>query len=123
MEGGDIFLMDYPYPPKKHYHIVGADINENGVVLLAFISSIKQGIEHDDSCVLRKGDLSFIQHDSYVVYEKLMLMQKEYVENKVYKYVGKCDERTLSRVLDGAKKSKYTKPYLLKYFDKTTNNH
>ena len=123
MEVGDIFLMDYPYPPKKHYHIVVADINENGVVLLAFISSIKQGIEHDDSCVLRKGDLSFIQHDSYVVYEKLILMQKEYVENKGYKYVGKCDERTLSRVLDGAKKSKYTKPYLLKYFDKTTNNH
>lgn len=40
MDVGDIYLMDYPYPSKKHYHIVVADIESNDIVVLAFIISL-----------------------------------------------------------------------------------
>lgn len=40
MDVGAIYLMDYPYPSNKHYHIVVADIESNGIVVLAFIISL-----------------------------------------------------------------------------------
>ena len=60
----EIFTLWMNNPSKKHYHIVVADIESNGIVVLAFISSIKIGFDFDDACILKEGDLPIIHHDT-----------------------------------------------------------
>lgn len=110
---GDVFLIEYP--SKKHYHVVVAERTDNGTYLLAFISSIKDGLEYDDTCVLHKGDMQFIKHDSYIVYEKMYAICGDYIEKSGYTYKGKVPDEVLSRIREGVRKSKHTKPIFYKY--------
>ena len=121
MEIGDTLLIANPMPNKKHYHVVIADVLENNMYVMAFISSIKEGKEYDDSCVLDDGDAPFILRPSYIVYNKLYFADKDDIEARLYfkniRYCGKISDDVLKKIKDGAHKSEWIKPVHIKYFE------
>lgn len=122
MEIGDILLIPNPRPDKKHYHVIVADVLENNMYVMVFISSIKDGREYDDSCILDSGDAPFIARLSYVVYSKLYFADKDDIDNRLsigsIRYCGKISDDILRKVNDGAFKSEWIKPFHTKYFKK-----
>jgi hypothetical protein len=65
---GSAFLV--PSGPRDllHLHIVLTEADADGMHLVATVSSVKEGIEHDKTCVLPVGEHAFITKPSYVVY-------------------------------------------------------
>ncbi|HBP5665941.1 TPA: hypothetical protein L6B10_16890 [Pseudomonas aeruginosa] len=73
--------------PVDHLHIVMNDpiySHEHGWdgVLAVNISSVKDGIFHDPTCVLTPGCHPFVVRDSWVVYREAVVMRCERLENK-----------------------------------------
>ncbi|MCT9837521.1 hypothetical protein N3K61_24580, partial [Escherichia coli] len=76
-----------PTGPCNHLHVICNDpvyypVNDCYCVLVVNISSIKDGVPHDPSCVLNSGDHRFIKHPSYVVYAEAIIWR---VDNMVRK--------------------------------------
>lgn len=122
MEIGDILLIPNPRPDKKHYHVIVADVLDNNMYVMVFISSIKEGREYDDSCVLSEGDAPFILRPSYAVYSKLYFADRDDIENRLsigsVRYCGKASGDVMKKIDDGAFKSEWIKPSHMKYFKK-----
>ncbi|WP_370548264.1 hypothetical protein NMD69_03765 [Edwardsiella tarda] len=83
------------------------------------ISSIKNGVPYDDSCVLNTGDHDFIKHPSYVVYAEAIIwrvdnMIKKQSEGDIITHQD-MPETTFSRILDGFDISDEVKPKNLKF--------
>lgn len=58
-------------PERKHLFVLLNNpvlFEKKEVVLIISVSSIKQNLPYDNTCILKKGEHSFIQHDSYVIY-------------------------------------------------------
>lgn len=113
---GSCFMANYP--THAHLHIVVSDVTETSVTVV-FVSSVKEGREYDDACVLNKGDHPFIAHKSYIVYDKFQHYKKKDLEwsIKMGEFTVEPDvsQSVLERIRDGAKKSDY-----LSKFDKET---
>lgn len=122
MEIGDILLIPNPRPDKKHYHVIVADVLENNMYVMVFISSIKEGREYDDSCVLSEGDAPFIIRPSYAVYSKLYFADRDDIETRLstgtVRYCGKATDDVIRKINDGARRSEWIKPSHVKYFEK-----
>lgn len=118
---GDTFLLSYP-KEKKHLHIIIAEILPQDICICAFVSSIVPGRGYDRSCELNTGDCSFISHPSYVVYDKMQLLKKDYLKqlqaNGQLKIKEHLDDDVLQRVKDGALKSKMTPNNFRKHLEK-----
>ncbi|EAA0619059.1 hypothetical protein FYL48_21945, partial [Shigella flexneri] len=99
-----------PTGPCNHLHVICNDpvyypVNDCYCVLVVNISSIKDGVPHDPSCVLNSGDHRFIKHPSYVVYAEAIIWR---VDNMVRKQRSgeisvhdDMPEATFNRILDG----------------------
>lgn len=115
---GDTFL--YDFPRSKHLHVVVSKIVEKNICLCVFISSIKQNREHDPACELHKGDYPFIDHDSYVVYEKMIPFDidglKRSLQNGTCKRKESLSSDVLTKIVEGAKVSEYLPYKYKKYF-------
>jgi DNA-binding transcriptional regulator YhcF (GntR family) len=68
------------------------------------------GTPADDSCLLRKGDHPFVNHDSFVDYRFTRLEQAEVVQERVQKGVfiekDACSPELIKRIIQGALKSR-----------------
>lgn len=118
---GDTFLREYP-GNKKHLHIIVTERTETGCFVCVFVSSIKPSIEHDNSCVLHAGELGFIKHESYVVYDKIQLFTKAGLELLLAN--GTCIKKgdiaspeLISRIKAGALSSDYMSEHDRAYFE------
>lgn len=74
--------------PVDHLHIVMNDpvySHEHGweAVLAVNISSIKEGIYFDPSCIVHPGQHPFVNRDSWVVYREAVVMRSERLEYKL----------------------------------------
>lgn len=122
MEIGDTLLIPNPRPDKKHYHVIVADVLENNMYVMVFISSIKDGREYDDGCVLDAGDAPFILRPSYAVYNKLYFADKDDINTRLsigsIRYCGKVSDDVIEKINNGAHKSEWIKPAHMKYFNK-----
>lgn len=116
---GDTFLYSYPYGDKLHLNVVIQKIVDSDRVLCAFVSSIKEGKEYDNSCILNAGDISFIKHPSYVVYKDLFLMEIEDLKRMINTgsaiVKDHISDDVLERIREGAMNSKFTRTVFKKY--------
>ena len=75
-------------------------------VLLACVTSIRAGVDHDDSCLLGPSDHPFIQHDSYVDFRFSRIDTAEHVQSRISEgiFIEKehCSPATISKIVKGA---------------------
>lgn len=108
---------------RKHLFILLTDpaANELGVksVLMVSLSSIKNGIPYDTSCVLSVGDHPFVKKDSFVLYRFARIEEADKVLRgvKAGKLIPLDSMRAdvFLRVCNGLKNSKET-PEKIKNF-------
>lgn len=70
-------------PDRKHLFILLTDPADDGsgvkAVLMVSLSSIKQGLPYDASCILYPGDHPFVKKESFVVYQKARIEEADKV--------------------------------------------
>lgn len=120
MKIGDVYLIANPKPDKKHYHFVVSDVVDSNMLVLVFMSTIKDGIDYDDACVLSPGEMDFIVSDSYIVYEHVYFADNDDFENRInigaVKYKGHASDAIMRRIKQGASESRRIRPAFIKYF-------
>lgn len=111
-------------PDRKHLFILLTDPANDGsgvkAVLMVSLSSIKQGLPYDASCILYPGDHPFVKRESFVVYQKARIE----VADKVLRGVkdGKLvpqdpmDSALFARICKGLEDSLLTPPKLLRFY-------
>lgn len=105
-------------PKDGHKHLFAVMITPTGVdgygkepiVLMACVTSIKDGINNEDACVLNNGDHPFIDHSSFIDYRFTRLEKAGFVETKVQagEFIEKepCSPELIKRIVQGALKSR-----------------
>lgn len=105
-EGGHLFIiLNDPmvidtYGPRAH-------------VLLVNLSTVRQGISCDETCVLAASCHPFVKHESYVVYARARIDPAEHLQRLVRQGVFKPQEPMpadiLTQIRAGLKTSPFTK--------------
>lgn len=79
-------------------------------VLLACVTSVTDGVQGEDCCLLGLGDHPFIDHDSYVDYRFTRLEPVEHLQGRVLEgtFIEKepCSPELIKRIIQGALKSR-----------------
>ena len=106
---------------RNHLFFVITDVCADGMHLLVPISSIKDGIKYDASCVLKAGCHEFITVDSFVNYRMAQTTTADLitkcVKGWVYKKKAPAKQAVLMKVCRGLIASPFTPLRLVKYFD------
>lgn len=98
---------------RKHLFILLCDpVTGQEVVLLATLSSVKEGHWYDDTCVLERGEHPFITKKSFIDYSMSRIVSSEKLENGVNDgtFIPKdpVDDTVLDRILSGLMESPRT---------------
>lgn len=108
----------YHNPNLKHLFVVCTDIDGDGNVLLASVSSWKNDL-CDPACRLPSGCHEFITKDSYVLYRKSRIEKATVIENGIRKgvLIQKDDfkKEIVVAALSGFKKSRQVPRKVVKY--------
>ena len=114
-KGGTLLIPSGP-DHKKHLFALLLDpvqINEYGPrpsVLLACITSVKDGIAFEDCCLLDVGDHPFIEHASYVDYRFSRLETEDHLRSRVQEGIfttkEPCSPELIKKIIQGALKSR-----------------
>lgn len=106
--------------PKRHLYIVISDSDVDNRVLIVSLNTFKNNGREDTSCLLFKGDHSFIKQKSYIRYdraeeiEEVRLLQLKLKGLIVLK--EDISPKVLKRIQNGAKKSNALPRKFKKYF-------
>lgn len=111
-------------PDRKHLFILLTDPADVGVgaksLLMVSLSSIKQGLPYDASCVLYPGDHPFVKRESFVVYQKARIEEVDKVLRGVKdgKLVPQypMDTAVFARICKGLEDSRLTPPKVLRFY-------
>jgi len=111
-------------PDRKHLFILLTDPADAGAgvkaVLMVSLSSIKQGVPHDASCILYPGDHPFVKRESFVVYQKARIEDADKVLRGVKdgKLVPQdpIDSAVFARICKGLEESRLTPPKVLRFY-------
>ena len=124
IRGGTVLAYTGAVP---HLHIVCSDpafypeIGGIGV-LVVNISSVKEDLTYDSTCVLHAGEHPFVVHDSYVVYAKAVVWKLENIEKRIEsgEVVPKSSlaEPFISNIISGFFKSPFVARRILKFCQK-----
>lgn len=91
--------------------VVCTDVDTNGQIVLASISSWKNDL-CDDTCRLSPGCHPFIKRDSYVLYRKSRIEFSETIElgldKSVFVALDDVDNDTLEKIVNGLISSRHT---------------
>lgn len=106
-------------PAGEHLFIVLCDprpftgYGTNPCIVLVNLSSIREGIHHDATCVLELGEHVFVKRASFVEYRRARIEQVTHVTKMVEQGLFKPQEpmshEILGRVLEGLTRSPFTK--------------
>lgn len=100
-----------PSSRNLHESIFCADIGAMAIIAVN-ISSIKENVDYDKTCVLHVGDHPFIKHDSYVRYKDATAMKVENILEKIshreITVLENLSDEVFERVFAGFEKSEYT---------------
>lgn len=100
----------------NHLHIICSDIffsADRGAhsVIAVNITSIKDGLTYDDSCVLHAGEHPFIKHPSYVYYKEAVIYKVELLQQRIKKgevFIKEdVSDPVFERIIEGFKNSKF----------------
>ena len=107
----------------NHLHIlctkqfINRDTGEMSI-LAVNISSVKDGIDYDKTCILHAGEHPYITHDSYVRYKDAVAMRisriLSLIDSGDITVLGNVSEDVFQRVLVGFEKSPQTKTKIKK---------
>jgi hypothetical protein len=94
----------------------------DGEHLLLGVTSIKEGVHHDPTCVIGAGEHPFIGHDSYVLYRLAQIQHGDrlarMVDGWMYKPKDDLSEALCERMLAGVTASDFTPQRIIKYLNK-----
>lgn len=117
-------------PNRKHLFILLTDPADNGsgvkAVLMVSLSSTKQGLPYDASCVLYPGDHPFVKRESFVLYKNARIEEAEKMLRGVKS--GKLvpqdpmDPAVFARICKGLEESRLTSPNLLRFYRAATGS-
>ena len=123
VKAGDTFLYKYS-KNDRHLFIVVLDTYNTGNTVICpcvMVTSWTDNPKLDDpACILDVGDHEFIKHKSYIAYKKVVLFEKDYIENCLAygeaKKKAPISNELLERIVDSAKFSRKISKSNLKYF-------
>lgn len=118
----------------KHLYIVLTNPHSNIFFpeehcLIVNITSIRDGVDFDDSCVLSIGDHPFIRHDSYVLYARSRLEKasdlEALIQQEKLKKKENLTQEVFERVCIGLTESDHAKPAHVSFFESASreSNH
>ncbi len=87
----------------------------DGTVITVNLSSCKTKF-YDKSCVLEKGDHSFIKHKSYIAYHHSEILKITQLKNMSIRQLEQVTENVFNRITSGLLKSKQTPNKVKKLF-------
>jgi hypothetical protein len=100
-------LLATPKQGNEHLFIVLTNPNKAKEVLIINITSSDKF--YDKSCVLEKGDHSFIKHKSYIAYRYCNIIHADKLKDLVIRTYEPINQETLDRIVKGLYKSRHTK--------------
>ncbi len=111
-------------PDRRHLFVLLTDPADVGdgvkAVLMVSLSSIKQGLPYDPTCLLYPGDHPFVKRESYVVYRKARIEEVDKLLRGVKD--GKLipqepmDSAIFARICKGLEESSLTPPKILRFY-------
>lgn len=115
-----------PTGPVDHLHFICSDPvfyphKAKECVLIVNISSVDDGSDYDQSCLLNVGDHPFIKHASYVYYKKAEIYGTNSISQNVaqgnFRIHEPCDDTTFSRILEGFGISEEVSSKIKKFYE------
>lgn len=104
-----------------HLRFIISDPDENNMVMVVNMTTYRNTVREDNSCILNKGEHSQIVHKSFIKYSKseelnsLKLMQDKLCRNINFK--EDISNTLLIKIQNGAKRSIYLPGKFKKYFN------
>ncbi len=116
---GTILIPSGPKSDGSHLFVVMTNACPQNLHLLLSISSIKERVAYDDTCILYKGEHEFIKVPSFVVYRlperKPATTIQKCVNGWLFHPRADMDEKVFQRIFDGIFKSDFSPAWTLKY--------
>lgn len=107
---------------RSHLFVILTDPCSKGFCLLVPICSARE--KYDATCLLKKGDHSFVADKSFVDYSLMNTFVAKVLEDQVAKAILRpyemLDEKIFARVCDGIGKSRRSAPIYKNYFAEQT---
>lgn len=107
-------------PDRHHLFVILTDRCVDGFHLAVSVSSIKDGIKHDDTCLLDSGCHEFITKHSFVMYGRIQKLRSESIEKCVggwvYKPKQDLSDDQFVRIAEGVATSPFTPRWAKTYF-------
>ena len=114
--GSTLLVPSGPQDGHKHLFALMLDplvvdgYGQKPCVLMACVTSIRDGVPSEDACLLQQGEHPFIEHDSYVDYRFTRLEQAEHVQKRLQEgvFVAKdpCSPELIKKIIQGALNSR-----------------
>lgn len=121
LERGAAFLAPSGPADMKHLHVVLTNECEDGLHLVAVVSSIKPKIKYDTTCVLQPGDHGFLDKPSFVLYGKLTQMLAVHItkmiDQKFYVEKDPVTGEVCDRICEGVLDSDFTTNGMRRYYE------
>lgn len=119
-KGKSFLIPSGPQEDGKHLFVIVTNRCPADCYLLLSISSVEAGEYHDSACRLRPGDHSFIQHLSYVMYSKAVILPHDEIVKRVgdFTFLIKDDgnDEFVEKIRNGIEVSKRTSKKIRTYF-------
>lgn len=107
----------------NHLHVICSDIffsSQKGAlsVLAVNVSSVKEGLPYDNSCVLKAGDHPLIKHESYVYYKEAVVYKVDLLRQRIEEgevvIQEDVTEKVFERIIDGFRTSEFVNRQTIK---------
>lgn len=115
-KGSTLLVPSGPQSGHKHLFALMLDpvkldgYGEKPCVLLACVTSVREGLPFEDLCLLKQGDHPFIEHDSYIDYRFTRLEPVDHlltgIKEGVFIEKATCSADLIKRIVQGALQSK-----------------
>jgi len=113
---------------RKHLFVLLTDPHDDGTgtkcVLLVSLSTVKQNLPHDRTCILYQGDHPFIKRESYVVYQRARIEEVAKILRGVKsgQLIAQTpmDGAIFARICKGIEESRLTPPKSLNFYRMAT---
>lgn len=124
MRKGTILI---PTGPVNHLHFICCDpvyYSRLGreCVLAVNISTVNDGTEYDQTCILDSGDHPYIHHPSYVYYRKADVFGSENISRNVaegnFSIHSPCSDTTFNRVMQGFESSEEVRYKIKRFYER-----
>lgn len=125
---GTLLIPSGPQDDKERKHLFIILTNPqhsedaDSCILMVSLSTIKQDLPYDKTCILYPGDHPFVKRDSYVSYrnariEKVDKITKGVTERKLIPHQP-LDDAVFVRICNGLEESRFTAKKILAFYHK-----